>query len=149
MTVLTKSRSLKKIFVLQIKFYVQSLSDCIVPAKALYLDCHFCNLMYLKACSKCHLQYVGEIIQKQNERIHGHKTGFRNPSKHEHSQVLYKHFTSGMFKRAMYQIQIIKRLPGHKETNSSSMDPSWTQIGKLKNWVNQKITHSFSICSKY
>ena len=91
----------------------------------------------------------GEIIQKQNERIHGHKTGFRNPSKHEHSQVLYKHFTSGMFKRAMYQIQIIKRLPGHGETNSSSMDPSWTQIGKLKNWVNQKITHSFSICSKY
>ena len=48
----------------------------------------------------------GDIVQKLNERINGHKTDLRNFSKHRHCPILCKQLTSGMSSGARYQIQI-------------------------------------------
>ena len=42
--------------------------------------------------------------KKLNERINSYKTGFRNPSKHAHCEVLCNHFTFGLRKGAKYYI---------------------------------------------
>ena len=41
----------------------------------------FYNDMYLITCCKCSLQYVGETLQKLNERFNLQKTGLKAPFK--------------------------------------------------------------------
>ena len=108
--ILIKSVTLRKIFVQQIK-----------------LECYSVNLIYLISCSKCHSDY-----KKLHERINGHKTGFKNPTKHGYCQILCNHFTCGMCKGATYQFQIKEKLPDNGRKNMGSKDPSWTQIRKFK-----------------
>ena len=122
---LTKRVILRKIFVQKIKFEVQlRIYDCIAPAGTTYLDCHFANLICLVFFSNFNLQHVLETVWKLNERITGHKTGFRNPSKHRNCQILCKHFTFKTCNGAKYQTPIIEKLPGNRRTNRGSMDPS-------------------------
>ena len=42
------------------------------------LDCHSANLIYLITLVST-LLYLGETVQKSNERINGHKTGLEIP----------------------------------------------------------------------
>ena len=50
--------------------------DCIIPPGTISLNCHTSNVIYLITCEQCFLQYVGETVQKLNERFNLHKTGF-------------------------------------------------------------------------
>lgn len=54
-------------------------------------------------------------------------------------QVLYVYFTTGMCKRAKYQIKVKGKLPSNERTNRRSMDSSWTQIRKTKEtgWIKR------------
>ena len=72
---------------------------------------------------------MGETVQKINERIIDHKTGFRSPSQHGFCQILCVYFTTGMCKRVKYQIKITEKLLSNEKTNQRS---TWTQIRKTK-----------------
>ena len=102
--------------------------DCVVPPGTVYLNCHSSNLIYLITCSNCCLQYVGETVQKLNERFNFHKTGFRHPQKHGHCRILSEHFTIGKCKGAKYSVQILEKLETDGRGSHRGMDTQFTQL---------------------
>ena len=106
--------------------------NCIVPPGSVYIDCHSSNLIYLRTCSRCSLQYVGETVQKLNERLNWHKSGFRNPKKYGFCRVLSNHFHKGICKGASFTVQILEKLEGNGRTSRNAMDASITSLRKRK-----------------
>ena len=58
------------------------------------------NVLYLITCEKCQLQYVGGTVQKLNERLNWHKSGFRDSSKYGHFKNFSELFSKGLCKGA-------------------------------------------------
>ena len=108
------------------------LFDCIVPAGSSYIDCHSANVIYLITCNNCHLQYVGETVQKLNERFGWHRSGFKYPDKYGFCEILTKHFLEGLCKDSTYNVQILEKLEGNGRTERGAMDASSTSIRKKK-----------------
>ena len=106
--------------------------NCIVPPGSVYIDCHSSNLIYLLTCSRCSLQYVGETVQKLNERLNWHKSGFRNPKKYGYCRILSDHFHKGVCRNASFTVQILEKLEGNGRTKRNAMDASITAIRKRK-----------------
>ena len=104
--------------------------DCKVPNGTVYLDCHTANVVYLITCTRCWLQYVGETVQKINERLNWHKSGFRNPKKYGYCRVLSEHFHKGLCKNASYIVQILEKIEGNGRTPRGAMDASITSLRK-------------------
>ena len=64
--------------------------DCVVPTGTTYIGCNSLNMIYVINCNRYSLQYVGETVQKFNERFNWHKTGFNYcgiPSEHLHKSA--------------------------------------------------------------
>ena len=106
--------------------------DCIVPPGTVYIDCHTANVIYLITCSRCQLQYVGETVQKINERINWHKSCFRHPKKYSFCRILSDHFHKGICKNASFTVQIFEKLEGNGRTPRGALDPSMTSLRKQK-----------------
>ena len=106
--------------------------DCIVPPGTTYINCHSSNVIYLITCSKCSLQYVGETVQKINERFGWHNTCLLYPDKYGYCRRLCEHFNEGSCKGADYWVQIVEKLEGNGRTERGSIDPSKTTERKKK-----------------
>ena len=104
--------------------------DCIIPPGTISLNCHSSDVIYLITCEQCFLQYVGETVQKLNERFNLHKTGFRHPKKHGHCRILSEHFNQGLCKGATYKVQILEKIERSGSTSRGALDPSCTQYRK-------------------
>ena len=105
--------------------------DCKVPDGTMYINCHTSNVIYLITCNHCHLQYVGETVQKLNERFAGHNLGINKPDKYGFCKILSGHFNS-CCKNADYRVQILEKLKGKGRTERGALDASITQIRKAK-----------------
>ena len=90
--------------------------DCKVPDGTMYINCHTSNVIYLITCSHCHLQNVGEMVQKLNERFAGHNLGINKPEKYGFCKILSGHFNAGCCKNAVYKVQILEKLEGQGRT---------------------------------
>ncbi len=96
--------------------------DCIVPDGTTYLNCHSSNLVYLITCNNCSLEYVGETVQKLNERFAFHNTCILNPNKYGFCRILASHFNKGPCKNSEYSVQIIEKMEGSGRTERGAMD---------------------------
>ena len=98
----------------------------------MYINCHSSNVIYLITCNDCHLQYVGETVQKLNERFAGHTIGLNKPDKYGFCKILSNHFNVGCCKNSQYHVQILEKLEGNGRTERGALDASKTQERKAK-----------------
>ena len=96
-----------------------------------YPDCHSPNVSYLITCSRCFLQYVGEIGQSISERFNCHKACLKNPKEYGFYLILSEHFHTGMCKNATHTIQILEKLDGNGRTPRGSLDASITKRKRM------------------
>lgn len=104
--------------------------DVIVPENTIYLNGHSPNVIYLLTCMKCGLQYVGETVQKLNERTNTHNSNIKHSAKNGFCKILSGHFTSGLCKDAGFKVQLLEKLPGDGRSNRKAIDPSCTALRK-------------------
>ena len=94
----------------------------IVPDGTTYLNCHSSNLVYLITCNNCSLKYVGETVQKLNERFAFHNTCILYPNKYGFCRILSSHFNKGPCKNAEYSVQIIEKMEGSGRTERGAIN---------------------------
>ena len=78
------------------------------------------------------MQYVGETVQKLNERFAGHTIGLNKPDKYGFCKILSNHFNVGCCKNSQYHVQILEKLEGNGRTERGALDASKTQERKAK-----------------
>ena len=86
------------------------------------IDCNSPNAMHLITWNRCSLQYVGQTVQKLNERFNLQKTGFNQPSKHGLCLILSDHFHKGVFWSASYSVKILKSVEGNRRIARNALD---------------------------
>ena len=106
--------------------------ECVVPSGSTYINCHSTNVVYLITCSNCSLQYVGETINKLNERFNKHDSAFSNNKTTAFCVILTNHFNSGKCKGAKYTVNILEKLDGSGRTERRAMDPESTAYRKQR-----------------
>ena len=96
------------------------------------LHCHSRNIIYLLTCLSCNVQYVGETVQRFNERMNGHRTA---KSGCEHEITHCKEACNGY----NFKYQIIEKLPGDGYNSSGEIDPDMLVIRKKKEdeWIKK------------
>ena len=111
--------------------------DCITPPGSIYINCHSANVIYLITCNKCGLQYVGETVQRLNERFTMHRQGIKSPEKHGTCRILSGHFNKGTCKGSGYTVQILEKLDGDGRTDRRALDPTKTALrkGRELHWM--------------
>lgn len=60
------------------------------------------------------MQYVGGTIQKFNEQVNWHKSGFKHTFSYGHCPMLSDHFNKWMCKWASFKVQIIEKFEGNE-----------------------------------
>ena len=78
------------------------------------------------------MQYVGETVQKLNERFVGHKASISNPNKYGFCRILSNHFTKGLCKDSEYSVQIIEKIKGSGRTERGAIDVKTTSERKQR-----------------
>ena len=100
---------------------IKRVYDCIVPAAAIYVDCHSSNIIYLIACNKYHMNYASETVQNLKEKFNGRRTGFEHTDKHRFCKILFRRFNEGNFEDPSCKVEIIKKCLYAKVANSFSI----------------------------
>ena len=96
------------------------------------LNCHSRNIIYLCTCLSCGVQYVGETVQRFNDRNSGHRTA---KSGCEHEITHCKEACNGY----NFKYQILEKLPGDGYNSSGEVDPDMLIIRKKKEdeWIKK------------
>ena len=96
------------------------------------ITCHSRNIIYLCTCLSCNVQYVGETVQRFNERMNGHRTAKTGC---EHEITHCKEACNGY----NFKYQIIEKLPGDGYNSSGEVDPDMLIIRKKKEdeWIKR------------
>ena len=89
-------------------------------------------MIYLITCNKCSLQYVGETVQRLNERFTGHRQGMKSPEKHGTCKILTGHFNKGSCKGAEYSVQILEKIDENGRTDRGAIDATQTAFRKQR-----------------
>lgn len=76
----------------------------IVSLDIISLNCHSSNLAQIITRNLCHLQYVGETVQKLNQIFYEHKTGSNHRENHGNCRLLSDHFNVGTCKGDRFKI---------------------------------------------
>ena len=71
----------------------------ITPPGTVYVDCNSANVIYLITCNNSSLQYVGETVQKINDRFTTHRQGIKSPEKYGTCKILSDHFNKRLMQR--------------------------------------------------
>ena len=101
--------------------------ECITPPPgSVYIDCNSANVIYLITCSNCNLQYVGETVQRLNQRFNKHRQGIKSPQKYGTCRILSNHFNEGCCRGKTYKVQILEKLEGNGRTARGAIDPTLT-----------------------
>ena len=106
--------------------------ECITPPGSVYIDCNTPNVIYLITCNNCSLQYVGETVQRLNERFTGHRQGMKSPEKHGTCKILTGHFNKGSCKGAEFSVQILEKIEGNGRTDRGAIDATQTAFRKQR-----------------
>ena len=103
--------------------------DCVTPAWIIYLNFYAPSVTYSITCCRCSLQYVGENLQKLNEKL---KIGFKHPSKHWHYKIFCVYFA--VLNTGSH---ILKKIEDNGKTKMEVMDPFFAQKSKAKEtkWI--------------
>ena len=96
------------------------------------ITCHSRNIIYLCTCLSCNVQYVGETVQRFNDRMSHHRTAKTGC---EHEITHCKEACDGY----NFKYQIIEKLPGDGYNSSGEVDPDMLIIRKKKedDWIKK------------
>ena len=64
------------------------------------------------SCFRCGVQYFGETIKSPIDRFSGQKTVMKSPFADNNGNVLSKHFSVSLSRKANYIVNIIEKISG-------------------------------------
>ena len=96
------------------------------------LNGHSQNTIYLCTCLKCNIQYVGETVQRLNERMNTHRTA-KEGCEHE---ILHRDEVCGGYN---FKFQILEKLPGNGYLPNGDVDPDMLSVRKAHEdvWIKK------------
>ena len=76
------------------------------------------------------MQYVGETMQRCNERMNAQNSGTRTPDKTTSYPQLTRHFTCGCCKNASFSVQVEEKMSGNGRKMNGMEDETITLLRK-------------------